>query len=205
MSRGRYRSSQTSSGQRRLLRWSDYVLAVIVIGLALLGAARLDRVAERSNAGNATVHDGDTLSVQGQRMRLSDIDAPEYRQICTIGGKAYPCGRQARAALAAMTAGKAVTCKGWERDKYDRLLAVCSVGSPALDINGAMVRQGWAVAYGGYRGEEAQARKAKRGLWQGEFQRPRDWRIEHEQDGTNEPERDVVAGIWAWLRQLFRS
>ncbi len=138
-------------------------------------------------------------------MRLRGIDAPEYRQTCTTGGKAYPCGRQARAALAAMTAGKAVTCKGWERDKYDRLLAVCSVGSPALDINGAMVRQGWAVAYGGYRSEEAEARKAKRGLWQGEFQRPRDWRIEHEQDRADEPERDVLAGIWAWLRQLLRS
>ena len=190
---------------RRGLRRSDYVLAMVVIGLALMVAARLDKVAERSSAGNATIHDGDTLSVQGQRMRLADIDAPEYRQICTAAAKPYPCGGRARAALVALTTGKAVTCKGWERDRYDRLLAVCSVGSPALDLNGEMVRQGWAVASGGYRSEEGEARAAKRGLWQGEFQRPRDWRVEHGQDRGQEPEPDVIASIWAWLRQLFLS
>ncbi|MGE0279394.1 MAG: thermonuclease family protein [Rhizobiaceae bacterium] len=186
-----------------MLRWSDYVLAAVIIGLSLLLAARLDRVAERSNAGAATIHDGDTLTVQGQRMRLRGIDAPEYRQNCSAGGETYPCGRQARAALAAMTAGKAVICNGWERDKYQRPLVVCSVGSPALDINGAMVRQGWAVAYGGYGSEEAEARKAKRGLWQGDFQRPRDWRIEHEHGRADEPERDLLVSLWSWLRQAI--
>jgi endonuclease YncB( thermonuclease family) len=203
MSRGRFRGPRSYSGGPRLLRWSDYVLAAVVIGLSLLLAARLDRVAERSNAGTATIHDGDTLTVQGQRMRLLNIDAPEYRQNCTAGGETYPCGRQARAALAAMTAGKAVTCKGWERDKYDRPLVVCGAGSPALELNSAMVRQGWAVAYGDYRGEEAEARTAKRGLWQGDFQRPRDWRIEHEQGQADEPERDLVVSLWSWLRQLI--
>ena len=203
MSRGRFRSLRVSSGRRRLLRWSDYVLAATVIGLSLLFAARLDRAAERPNVGAATIHDGDTLTVHGQRMRLRDIDAPEYRQSCTAGGEVYPCGWRARAALAAMTAGKAVTCKGWERDKYDRPLVVCSVGSPEIDLNGAMVRQGWAVAYGGYRAEEAEARMAKRGLWQGDFQRPRDWRIEHEQGQADEPERDLLVSVWSWLRQAL--
>jgi endonuclease YncB( thermonuclease family) len=193
-----------SSGRHRPLRWSDYVLAIAIIALALVLAIALERGSERSNGGNATVHDGDTITVQGQRMRLLDIDAPEYRQTCTTTGKAYPCGRLARAALAAMTAGKAVACKSWDRDRYDRLLAVCSVGNPAVDINGEMVRQGWAVGYGGYRDEEAQARKAKRGLWQGEFQRPSDWRGEHERDRADEPQRDMLSSMWAWLRQLFR-
>jgi len=203
MSRGRFRSQRPASSGRRLLRWSDYLLAAVIIGLSLLLAARLDRAAERSNAGAATIHDGDTLTVQGQRMRLRDIDAPEYRQTCMADDETYPCGRRARAALAALTAGKAVTCKGWERDKYARPLVVCSVGNPALDINGALVRQGWAVAYGGYGSEEAEARKAKRGLWQGDFQRPRDWRMEHQRGVAEEPERDLLVSLWSWLRQAI--
>ena len=201
MSRGRFRGPVAPG--RRSLRWSDYVLAAVIIGLSLLLAARLDRVAERSNLGAATIHDGDTLTIQGQRMRLRDIDAPEYRQSCTADGESYPCGRRARTALAAMTAAKAVTCRGWERDKYMRLLAICSVGNPALDINGEMVRQGWAVAYGGYESEEAEARRAKRGVWQGDFQRPRDWRIEHEQAEPERSHQDPLVSIWAWLRQLI--
>lgn len=203
MSRGRYPRAGAPLRQRRLPRWLDYMLAAIILGLLVLVAARIDRVAERSNAGMATIHDGDTLTIQGERVRLKGIDAPEYQQTCTAGTRTYPCGRRARAALAAMTAGKAVACTGWERDRYGRLLANCSVGDPALDINGEMVLQGWAVAYGGYRGEEAAARNAKRGIWQGGFQRPGDWRREHEHYHADEPEHDALANIWRWLRQLI--
>lgn len=182
-------------------RWVDYALAAAILGLLALLAARIDQVAERSNVGQAIVHDGDTLTVGGQRMRLRGIDAPEYRQVCTGAGGTYPCGRRARAALAAMAAGKAVTCKGWENDKYGRLLVTCAAGN--TQINSEMVRQGWAVAYGNYSAEEAEARQARRGLWKGEFQRPRDWRLDHERDRADEPEEDAVASAWAWLRQLL--
>ena len=49
-----------------------------------------------------------------------------------------------------------------------------------IDINAAMVRAGWAVAYkrysNDYVADEAEARVAKRGLWAGTFQQPEKWR-----------------------------
>jgi endonuclease YncB( thermonuclease family) len=65
-----------------------------------------------------------------------------------------------------------------ERDRYDRLGAVCFKGSE--DLNRWMVEQGWAVAYRRYsmdyvKAEEA-AKAAGRGLWSGSFEMPWDWR-----------------------------
>lgn len=59
-------------------------------------------------------------------------------------------------------------------DKHDRLLAVCSIGD--VELNRWMVENGWAVAYGRYRDEERMAENQRRGIWQGRFERPRDWR-----------------------------
>jgi endonuclease YncB( thermonuclease family) len=42
-----------------------------------------------------------------------------------------------------------------------------------------MVLSGMAIAFGGYRSEQARARSERRGLWAGEFQEPHDWRAEH--------------------------
>ena len=38
--------------------------------------------------GPARVIDGDTLEVQGERIRLDGIDAPESRQLCRLDGYA---------------------------------------------------------------------------------------------------------------------
>jgi endonuclease YncB( thermonuclease family) len=65
-----------------------------------------------------------------------------------------------------------VICEQEDRDCYGRIVAVCSANG--RDINAEMARQGWALEYkqysdGRYADEEAQARKAKRGLWAGTF------------------------------------
>jgi endonuclease YncB( thermonuclease family) len=51
-----------------------------------------------------------------------------------------------------------------------------------------MVRSGWAIAWPGrdYQHEEEQARAARRGLWQGAFQRPEDWRRNRHKTGPDE-------------------
>jgi hypothetical protein len=49
--------------------------------------------------GQASVVDGDTVEIAGQRM-FNGIDAPESRQYCNDAkGFAYPCGRRAAQAL----------------------------------------------------------------------------------------------------------
>ena len=67
-----------------------------------------------------------------------------------------------------------ITCKGDERGKYGRLIAVCYAGP--YDLNAKMVRQGWAMAYRRYSmdyvEDEKDARDTRAGIWRGEFMPP---------------------------------
>lgn len=190
------RSPPRRSGFRRAL---DIGLAVAILGLIALVAVRLDRFATRHSMGIAVVHDGDTLTLAGERIRLLGIDAPEYGQICSRDGEDYPCGRKARAALVELIGGRSVSCSGWERDRYGRLLASCRAGD--TDVNRTMVATGWAVAYGDFGEAEADARKRGAGLWAGEFERPRDWRTTH--GSVAEADHGLLARLGNWLRTLL--
>lgn len=128
--------------------------------------------------GSLHIYDGDTIAIQGQRIRLKGMDTPETQQNCSIDDKDYSCGRNATAELRRLIGNQTVTCTADGRDQYDRILAFCKAGE--TDLNRAMVEQGWAVSYGLYQREEAQARKNKRGLWAGEFERPGKWRRENQ-------------------------
>ena len=150
-------------------------IAVLVAAGALLYV--LGAPSEREVTGVAQAIDGDSIRIAGVEIRLKGIDAPELFQTCVVSGRTEPCGRQARAALTRLLAGGLTTCVGSERDRYGRMLARCRVRG--LDVNAAMVRDGQAVAFGGYEREEAEARTRHVGLWAGEFQRPRDWRASH--------------------------
>lgn len=144
------------------------ILTIILIALATPAAAL---------EGQARIVDGDTLAIAGERIRLHGIDAPESAQRCGDGG-GWACGRQATAALTEMIGGRPVRCEGRERDRYKRLIAVCYVGS--LDLNGAMVAQGFALAYRRYATDyieaEDKARASGAGMWAGPFVPPWEWR-----------------------------
>ena len=147
-------------------------LAVLAVGLVLrffIPAENVENV-----EGFAKVLDGDSIIVAGREVRMQGIDAPEGRQTCRRNGREWACGREARSLLRRMIGKKKVFCKGLDIDKHDRLLALCQSGS--LDLNREMVAKGFAVSYGRFESEERSARKNKKGMWSGEFERPRDWR-----------------------------
>ena len=137
-------------------------------------AAMLDRRPQEMITGAARAIDGDSLVVAGRDMRLKGLDAPEMRQLCSVAKQSVPCGRQAMQALQRWLARGPATCTGDEIDRYGRLLVICRVNG--TDINADLVRQGFAVDYGGYPAEEREARAAYRGVWAGEFERPEAYR-----------------------------
>jgi len=129
--------------------------------------------------GRAAVVDGDTLEVQGTRIRLFGIDAPESAQTCLEqSGKTYRCGQRAAFALADKVGARVVSCQPTGKDRYDRVVARCSVAGE--DLQAWMVRNGHALAFRryskAYRPYEAEAKAAKAGMWNGSFEAPWDWR-----------------------------
>ncbi|RUW65389.1 thermonuclease family protein, partial [Mesorhizobium sp. M2A.F.Ca.ET.067.02.1.1] len=113
----------------------------------------------------------------------------------------YPCGKLARQSLVRLIAGRPVSCSGWQRDRYGRLLGDCRAGD--TDLNPAQVRAGWAVAFGDFETEEAVARAAKVGIWAGAFEEPRDWRDSHH-DAPVERKHGTLASLSDALREFFR-
>jgi endonuclease YncB( thermonuclease family) len=155
---------------------------VALLALAALAAALWERQTgppvEAYITGHATVHDADTITVAGGRIRLDGIDAPELAQTCERAGVPWPCGRDAAEALRAKLRGQPVRCAAQGRDRFNRLLAHCWLGE--MDIGGWLVSEGLAVAYTRYSWryapEELAARWHGRGLWGGSFETPEDWR-----------------------------
>jgi endonuclease YncB( thermonuclease family) len=96
--------------------------------------------------GQASVIDGDTINIRGQRIRLHGVDAPESAQSCRDGqGRDYRCGQKATAALAEKIGRQTVSCEQRDIDRYKRVVAVCRAGNE--DLNAWLVREGHAVAY----------------------------------------------------------
>ena len=142
-------------------------------GLLLLGTA-----GATAQTAPARVIDGDTLDVAGVRVRLWGIDAPESRQTCEADGRNYACGERATRHLRTLVAGRTVSCEPRTRDRYGRTVALCR--TDRSDLGAAMVRDGWALAFvryaADYAAEEREARAALRGMWQGAFTAPWEWR-----------------------------
>ncbi|WP_206607761.1 thermonuclease family protein [Ferruginivarius sediminum] len=136
------------------------------------------QAAQGMRQAHASVIDGDTLEIDGERFRLRGIDAPESRQSCRHDGRRWPCGRDSTRALENRIGAATVRCKGDGRDRYERVLAVCY--ADGTDLNAWMVRQGWALAYRRYSRdyvpEERWAKAARAGIWRGRFVQPWDWR-----------------------------
>lgn len=157
------------------------------------------------------VIDGDTMDtwnvVEGKayvRVRLFGIDAPEKEQMCKTADLAYyGCGHEAKNKLIRiiMNAGR-LLCQKQHEDRYGRTVAICYAFDPktdkALDMAEELVRAGWAVDWPHYsKGKYAEAQRDaqtnKRGIWQGEFQLPADYRHHRDQPKEAQPEEGKEA------------
>lgn len=128
-------------------------------------------------SGRVIVVDGDTLDVDGTRVHLLGIDAPESQQLCRRqSGLPYRCGEEVAALLEQRVQRDRVECE-IGRLEDDTVLGVCR--HFGTNLNAWMVQQGYAVAdtaESAYVNEEADAAANRRGLWIGIFERPSDWR-----------------------------
>jgi len=146
------------------------------------------RTTARTIQGRAAVIDGDTIEIAGQRVRFNGIDAPESSQYCQDAkGVEYACGRTAAKALDQFLAkSRPVKCVFVAWDQYGRFVGNCT-RADGKSIAGWLVESGHALdwpRYSGleYAGHQAAAKNAKRGIWQGQFQKPWDWRANHTDD-----------------------
>jgi endonuclease YncB( thermonuclease family) len=149
-----------------------------LLAMALAGVAD----AQTSVVGVASVIDGDTIEIHGQRIRLFGVDAPESRQICVdAAGRDWHCGQRAALELSDMIGRATVLCEQRDWDRYRRMVAVCRRGGQ--DIGRWLAVNGWAVAYRRYSvdyvHDEEVAHQANRGIWASRFEMPWDWRADH--------------------------
>lgn len=131
--------------------------------------------------GKASVIDGDTLEIQGTRIRLWGIDAPESSQLCRgEDGLHFRCGAKAANDLDAFIAGRPVSCLPTSLDRYGRTVARCSVGG--ADLGDWLVRNGFALDWPEYskrKYDDAQreAEHGGRGMWAGSYVKPWLYRV----------------------------
>lgn len=173
---------------RRFGRRSDLFLLLGVLFIATAVGAKAFGLWQETGAppsplASVRVIDGDSLRVDGQEIRLVGIDAPELHQTCRDAqGREWQCGRAAKARLVELVSRGV----DYGRDRYGRTLAVCSASNVA-DLGEVLVREGYAVNfvidYGGYPAAEREAQSNRSGLWQGDFERPKDWRRRHPRTG----------------------
>lgn len=142
-------------------------------------ATTTTRASSGAFQGRASVIDGDTLEIQGERIRLYGIDAPESAQTCLdANGRTYRCGQRAAFALSDKVGARPVLCEPTGKDRYGRIVARCSLAGE--DLQAWMVRNGHALAFlrysKAYRTHEAEAKASGVGMWTGSFEAPWDWR-----------------------------
>lgn len=156
----------------RLIKRPTAFVAVIAIAFASATSAA------DTFTGRATVIDGDTIEITGERVRLNGVDAPESWQKCRDGdGGEYRCGKEAALALDEWLAQSRPTrCDYVERDRYGRFVGTC-FRADGYEVNRWLVESGNALDWpryskGAYADAQGRAMTEQLGIWRGEFTEP---------------------------------
>ena len=145
------------------------LLGILVLGLLICNISFAD---------NLKNIDGDTIILNGEKIRFSGIDTPELKQTCLKDDQEVPCGMAAKRLLAEKISNATVECISEGKDTYKRTLAECFVNGESLSK--FLVRSGYAFAYRKYSTkfikDEEFAKANKLGMWAMTFQYPWDFR-----------------------------
>jgi len=130
------------------------------------------------NAQELRIIDGDTIHLNGKKIRFSGIDTPELKQKCIKNGVKNSCGITAKKLLTKLIGNNNVDCVSEGQDQYNRILAECFVNHQSL--SSYLVKSGYAFAYRKYSkkfiDDEDYARTNKLGMWSMQFEYPWDFR-----------------------------
>ena len=149
--------------------------ATLVISISILITLL---IYSQTNAQNVQITDGDTIKINGEKIRFSGIDTPEMKQTCIENEIVNPCGVTAKNILMDKISNNEVVCISEGKDRYKRTLAECFVNDESL--SSYLVRSGYAFAYRRYSkkfiADEEYAKSNKIGMWSMKFDYPWDWR-----------------------------
>ena len=145
------------------------LLGILVLGLLFCNTSFADSL---------RVVDGDTIVLNGEKIRFSGIDTPELKQTCMSGDQKVFCGMFARMLLVKKIGNEMPECIREGKDAYKRTLAECFINGESLSA--FLVRSGYAFAYRKYSDnfikEEEFAKENKLGMWSMKFEYPWDFR-----------------------------
>jgi len=145
------------------------LILILIVGLLFYGNVYAD---------NLKIVDGDTIHLNGEKIRFTGIDTPELKQTCIKDGVKNPCGITAKHILIEKIGDNKVECINEGKDRYKRTLAECFVNGESL--SSYLVRSGYAFAYRKYSkkfiADEDYAKTNKIGMWAMTFQYPWDFR-----------------------------
>ena len=158
--------------------------------------------------GRVRVVAADELRVGSNLVKLARVEAPAAGQPCTkSNGRHVKCASLARSGVAEMLGGRTVTCSVTREDDDGHVYAECLADGES--INAEIVRSGYAFSandsfFGSLSSEENSARSAKAGLWQGDVERPADWRDKSwEEAKRSAPDGCPIKGLVRSSRRTY--
>jgi len=135
-------------------------------------------VAHAELAGSVVIISGDTIEVQGQRVRLSGVTAPGLDQLCVGARARWRCGMVAKLKLDERIGSSTLICREQGADRHGWILGRCRIDDgQGTKLNPWLVTSGWALASGEeYMAAEKRAMSSGAGLWRDGFVPSDDWR-----------------------------